>query len=626
MTPLPTCARCGAPLASADAACPRCLMSLGSGPASAPPRAAHAGRVPELAELQPLFPGLELQGVLGRGGMGVVYRARQRDLDRVVALKVLLPECTADPAFAERFEREARVLARLDHPGVVRVVDAGRTGTWYWLVMEYVDGVNLRKLIEEREVAPREALAIVTQVCDALQYAHDQGVVHRDIKPENILVDRLGRVKIADFGLAKLVEREAGAVTLTRSDQAMGTPQYMAPEQIRRPLAVDHRADLYSLGVVLYELLTGDLPLGNFPLPSDRVGIDVRLDEVVLKSLEREPERRYQHASEVKVDVERASQPDAGGGARARRGEAGDEAWRDLARAAKRVRDEHGETFRSAWHEVKRDLKAAARDTRRKRRDARHAERAERRRTRRSWSGGAWAATGLGCCGLIAMLLVGFVLLWGVRSQFAANEAEQRNQAAVARLEAERARDQAQRGHVHSDGSVAAQRLAQRDRVEAPQLVEGPLPPLVQRVRGFVQAGEYFDAERFAEFEREVGARYRAAEDACVSLTVKHGDALVLNLDPFPKQELRQLEDDLRARLALAAPQLSDAEVEEVGRRLMPYGWCRVELELARAAAGWRWQERYYDDAGQVVWSVERTTAALPPRLARFGAQLAQDF
>ena len=126
--------------------------------------------------------------------------------------------------------------------------------------MEFVDGVNLRRLLDTGKLAPEEALAIVPQICEALQYAHDHGVVHRDIKPENILLDKEGQVKIADFGMAKLVGREAKDLTLTGAGQVMGTPQYMAPEQIEHPQEVDHRADIYSLGVVFYQMLTGELP------------------------------------------------------------------------------------------------------------------------------------------------------------------------------------------------------------------------------------------------------------------------------------------------------------------------------------------------------------------------------
>ena len=174
--------------------------------------------------------------------------------------------------------------------------------------MEYIDGVNLRQAIQSGAVKPQEALAIVPQICEALQYAHDKGIVHRDIKPENILIDKRGRVKIADFGLAKLLGPTAGDVSLTGTEQVMGTLRYMAPEQLEGSKSVDHRADIYSLGVVFYEMLTGELPMGSFQPPSARVHLDVRLDEVVLKSLAKEPERRYQQASEVKMAVDNVAQ------------------------------------------------------------------------------------------------------------------------------------------------------------------------------------------------------------------------------------------------------------------------------------------------------------------------------
>jgi predicted Ser/Thr protein kinase len=257
------------------------------------------------------FRDLEVIELCGQGGMGVVYKARHTRLDRVVALKVLHQDASRDPAFAERFLREARALARLSHPGIVAVHDFGEVDGLFYLVMEFVDGVDLRRTIRGGELAPRQALTIVRELCEALQYAHDEGVVHRDIKPENVLIDKRGRVKIADFGLAKLAGSMLGGGALTATGQVMGTPHYMAPEQIEHPQDVDHRADIYSLGVVLYEMLTGSLPLGRFEAPSRRVDIDVRLDEIVLRTLEREPARRYQHAVDVKTDVDGVGQGDA---------------------------------------------------------------------------------------------------------------------------------------------------------------------------------------------------------------------------------------------------------------------------------------------------------------------------
>ncbi len=251
-----------------------------------------AERLPELDAFEPI----------GRGGMGSVYRAMHRNLERPVAVKILDAKLSEDEAFAERFAREARTMAQLDHENVVRIYDFGQREGMYYLVMELVDGVNLRQSIQSGGLEPEEALALVPKICAALQYAHDEGVVHRDIKPENILIGRDGSVKIADFGLAKLV-RTGTDPHLTRTDQIMGTPRYMAPEQFEHPESVDHRADIFALGVVFYELLTGELPVGRFPLPSQRVEIDVRLDEVVLRTLEKEPQARYQQAGELRTEL-----------------------------------------------------------------------------------------------------------------------------------------------------------------------------------------------------------------------------------------------------------------------------------------------------------------------------------
>jgi hypothetical protein len=170
--------------------------------------------------------------------------------------------------------------------------------------MEYVDGPNLREVQRSGQLTPDVALRLVPDICEALQFAHNEGVVHRDIKPENLLLDREGRVKITDFGIAKMLGATADGVALTGAMDVVGTPHYMAPEQIEKPSSVDHRADIYSLGVVFYEMLTGELPLGKFAPPSRRVQVDVRLDEVVLRTLEKEPDRRYQQAAQVKTSVE----------------------------------------------------------------------------------------------------------------------------------------------------------------------------------------------------------------------------------------------------------------------------------------------------------------------------------
>jgi tRNA A-37 threonylcarbamoyl transferase component Bud32 len=314
MRPCPECGK-DLPAGAPEGLCPQCLLkgvisSAHDAARSAErPTAAYDGSstAPTVEELAPLFPQLEILELIGQGGMGAVYKARQPALDRLVAVKVLPPQAGRDPSFAERFAREARALARLGHPNIVAVHDVGQAGDFYYFVMEYVDGANLRQVLRDGKLTPEQALRIVPQICDALQYAHEEGIVHRDIKPENILLDRKGRVKIADFGLAKLLGRDTGNFTLTGSQQVMGTLYYMAPEQVERPLEVDHRADIYSLGVVFYEMLTGQLPVGRYPMPSEKAGTDAFLDEVVLHALEREPARRYQHASDVKSDVEGAN-------------------------------------------------------------------------------------------------------------------------------------------------------------------------------------------------------------------------------------------------------------------------------------------------------------------------------
>lgn len=257
---------------------------------------------PTPEELARLLPQYRIESIIGRGGMGVVYKGDQERLGRNVAIKLLPAELAEDANFFSRFEREARTLAKLDHPGIIHVHDFGQTTEGHlYFVMEFVDGTDLHQLIQSRNINPAQALEIIGQVCEALQFAHSKGVVHRDIKPANILVTTDGRVKLADFGLARPLQSGAsGQLTLTRV--IMGTPDYMAPEQKRGE--GDHRVDLYALGVMLYEMLCGRTPQGAWQPPSQRVQVDVRLDQVVIKAMQEEPERRYQHASEVKTDVD----------------------------------------------------------------------------------------------------------------------------------------------------------------------------------------------------------------------------------------------------------------------------------------------------------------------------------
>jgi tRNA A-37 threonylcarbamoyl transferase component Bud32 len=305
-TPCPKCGR-ELPGDAPQGLCPRCLAALNFATETMPPDAAPVAAQTPLTpeELAPHFPQLEILECLGRGGMGVVYKARQKSLNRLVALKLLAPERADDLKFAARFEKEAQALAALNHPHIVTIHDFGQAGGFYFLLMEFVDGVNLRQAMTAGRFTPEQALAIVPPVCEALQYAHEHGIVHRDIKPENLLMDKDGRVKIADFGIAKMIGAvgEDGGESLS---QPFGTPTYAAPEQQSDPRHVDHRADIYSLGVVLYELLTGELPKDRLEPPSKRVQIDVRLDEVVLRALETRPEMRFATAAEFRTQLAEA--------------------------------------------------------------------------------------------------------------------------------------------------------------------------------------------------------------------------------------------------------------------------------------------------------------------------------
>ena len=377
--PSRNCPQCHAPL-PADAPqglCPGCLLAAVALPTEAGPAPERAAP-PSLAEVAAAFPQLEILELIGRGGMGVVYKARQKSLNRLVALKLLAPERVTDPGFAGRFAREAQALARLSHPNIVTIHDFGTTRAgdfqspptapstpapgettpplpphppFFYLLMEFVDGVTLRQAMRAGRFTPEQALAIVPPVCEALQYAHEHGIVHRDIKPENLLLDKTGRIKIADFGIAKMLgdsqspltpalspsegegaksasgsevlslaptggegRGEGAAASAAKSASnlsaasAAGTPHYMAPEQ-RDHHRTDHRADIYSLGVVLYELLTGELPSAQLQPPSRKVQIDVRLDEVVLRALETKPELRFQTAGEFRTQLETIATP-----------------------------------------------------------------------------------------------------------------------------------------------------------------------------------------------------------------------------------------------------------------------------------------------------------------------------
>ena len=251
--------------------------------------------------------GFEIGAVVGKGAMGTVYRGRQLSLERAVAIKLMSSDLVSQPEFVLRFKREAAALAALSHPNVVSIIDQGNIGEHWFFVMEFVDGPTLRRLISQRNLRLSQALDLAVQVGRGLDYAHGKGVVHRDLKPENVLLSADGSggyvAKICDFGLADMLYSNRSYVNLTGSRISMGTVNYMAPEQRQDAGRVDQRADVFSYGVLLYEMLTGELPIGRYPEPSRRNrSLDRRVDPVIMRALEMDARRRFPRVREV-VDV-----------------------------------------------------------------------------------------------------------------------------------------------------------------------------------------------------------------------------------------------------------------------------------------------------------------------------------
>ena len=318
------CPQCGShvPIETLGGLCPRCLMFQAAIDTSDGQSSTDRPSPPDIEEVRAAFPQLEVLELVGQGGMGAVYKARQKSLDRFVAIKLLTRRSNAANNFEARFTREARALAELNHPNIVTIHDFGQAGGFYFLLMEYIDGVNLRQAMDAGRMAPKHALSIISPICEALTFAHSRGIVHRDIKPENLLLDCDGKVKIADFGIARIVRLSADETTSSSDassdaaiqesqltgDVVLGTPNYMAPEQMQNPETVDQRADVYSLGVVLYEMLAGELPRDALDVPSRKVAVDVRLDEIVLRALDRNPEMRWPTTAALKTQLESLSQ------------------------------------------------------------------------------------------------------------------------------------------------------------------------------------------------------------------------------------------------------------------------------------------------------------------------------
>ncbi len=253
---------------------------------------------PDPAELNELFPGYEIEGLIATGGMGAVYCAVQKSLDRTVALKILPKEFSKDAAFCEAFEAEAKAMARLNHPNLVGVYDFGEVNDMLFIIMEYVPGKSIYHSAHGQAIDPGEVNRLVTDICNGLAHAHENGIIHRDIKPSNILLDLNARPKIGDFGLARPIERK-----VQEGEEIFGTPHYTAPEVVNDPQSVDYRSDIYSVGVLLHELLTGKLPAEDLRPPSVISRCDPRYDVIVRRATHIAPAGRYSSAAEMAKDL-----------------------------------------------------------------------------------------------------------------------------------------------------------------------------------------------------------------------------------------------------------------------------------------------------------------------------------
>ncbi len=325
MVPAPsTCPRCGSPMPKQmlGGLCPACVRRVAmmeesaveghdAGDSMPAPeevkKVAGKWQPPALEEMQALLPQYQFIALLGRGGMGAVYKAVQVSLEREVAIKVLPSDLCEDEEanFVERFKNEARMMAKMKHPAIVDVYEFGETAEGLlYIAMEFIDGTDVAKMIHSQgRLPPDYALAITAHVCDALAFAHGSGVIHRDIKPANILIHRDGTVKVADFGLAK--QSDPALSGLTKTNMAVGTPDFLAPEALIPGLPLDGRADLYAVGVMLYQMLTGELPRGMWTMPGEKLGTDPRFDAIISRAMQTDRNARYSSAWEIRRELDR---------------------------------------------------------------------------------------------------------------------------------------------------------------------------------------------------------------------------------------------------------------------------------------------------------------------------------
>ena len=300
-----SCPRCGKPQPErmlVGGLCPQCVARSVQVDLLASTEAEIEDKEPLSLNVQ----GYEILELIGGGGMGEVYRAIMVARGKDVAMKVVAGRLTRDPETTARFEAEVGALCQLDHPNVVRVIDHGEMPNGrHFLVMEYVDGCDLRRLLRAQRIEPERAIDIFLKVCAGVQHAHERGLVHRDIKPANILIGLDGTVKVADFGLAKTLVEESFAYGFTQTRDTFGTPYYVAPEVTQKAQAADERTDVYALGVLLYELLTGAVPMGQFTPLSRRTGLDKRLDALVASALVDDPAGRMSSVRELADGVQK---------------------------------------------------------------------------------------------------------------------------------------------------------------------------------------------------------------------------------------------------------------------------------------------------------------------------------